>query len=277
MVANPLVVRSGSKRLPHSRLGCLTCKRRKRKCDEHHPECQNCIRLGLEYEYDKTQSGSSLTISASDATEKPAPARLQSQNPVHAPDATQSPAQTEQAKEKPEQPPVKIRLYRSLMPLSPKPDTQVTTKDSVEDGRTAPTSVSAAVNTEKPTSRSASVGNSGRSDALNAVAGPDDGSLAGETSTTSSSSIVVPLFNEESLDPQLQSDSHVLQRSGSSSATAATFSSTPGTIAPSDTMNTRNVAADATSRSLFDRRIKPCSQYLQKNPNAVPLATLTRL
>lgn len=40
--------KSGEKR---SRLGCNTCKRRRVKCDERHPNCLRCEKLGLECEY----------------------------------------------------------------------------------------------------------------------------------------------------------------------------------------------------------------------------------
>ncbi|KAL4924622.1 Zn(II)2Cys6 transcription factor [Aspergillus undulatus] len=33
---------------PHSRSGCLTCRRRKKKCDEHHPICTACLRNALD-------------------------------------------------------------------------------------------------------------------------------------------------------------------------------------------------------------------------------------
>ncbi|ODV82843.1 hypothetical protein CANARDRAFT_10134 [[Candida] arabinofermentans NRRL YB-2248] len=36
-----------------TRTGCLTCKRRKKKCDEIKPKCYNCTRLKLECSYDK--------------------------------------------------------------------------------------------------------------------------------------------------------------------------------------------------------------------------------
>ncbi|PRT52771.1 Sterol uptake control protein 2 [Wickerhamiella sorbophila] len=41
------------KRRPHtkSRNGCITCKRRRVKCDELHPKCRNCIHLRLECRY----------------------------------------------------------------------------------------------------------------------------------------------------------------------------------------------------------------------------------
>lgn len=42
-----------TKRRPHSksRLGCQTCKRRRVKCDETHPQCKNCQHLELECTY----------------------------------------------------------------------------------------------------------------------------------------------------------------------------------------------------------------------------------
>ncbi|TIA51384.1 hypothetical protein D6C79_02569, partial [Aureobasidium pullulans] len=41
------------KRRPHvkSKNGCLTCKRRQVRCDEHRPECLNCGRLSRKCEY----------------------------------------------------------------------------------------------------------------------------------------------------------------------------------------------------------------------------------
>ncbi|KAK4154763.1 hypothetical protein C8A00DRAFT_32431 [Chaetomidium leptoderma] len=48
-----------------SRRGCLSCKRRKVKCQETLPECSNCIRIGLLCEYPDTRPKSSLALSAS--------------------------------------------------------------------------------------------------------------------------------------------------------------------------------------------------------------------
>lgn len=36
-----------------SRNGCLTCRRRRVKCDEIHPKCNHCVRLGLSCSYQK--------------------------------------------------------------------------------------------------------------------------------------------------------------------------------------------------------------------------------
>ncbi|KAL5621121.1 hypothetical protein FOBRF1_004367 [Fusarium oxysporum] len=47
---SPFPVASTRKRKKHSRSrsGCLTCRRRRRKCDGHHPTCQECQARGVE-------------------------------------------------------------------------------------------------------------------------------------------------------------------------------------------------------------------------------------
>ncbi|KUJ18778.1 uncharacterized protein LY89DRAFT_504603 [Mollisia scopiformis] len=44
-------------RRPHrkTKTGCATCKKRKRKCDEQRPECENCIKHSLNCDYAPSQ------------------------------------------------------------------------------------------------------------------------------------------------------------------------------------------------------------------------------
>jgi hypothetical protein len=57
-----------------SRRGCVNCKRRKIKCQENLPECQNCHRLGLVCEY--------LLPSITRAPAQPAPSKALSTIPA---------------------------------------------------------------------------------------------------------------------------------------------------------------------------------------------------
>ncbi|KAK9476372.1 hypothetical protein V1514DRAFT_337148 [Lipomyces japonicus] len=45
---NPALV---NKKIPRSRNGCWTCRNRKIKCDEIHPKCTPCVRLGASCDY----------------------------------------------------------------------------------------------------------------------------------------------------------------------------------------------------------------------------------
>ena len=48
-----------------SRRGCFSCKRRRVKCQEKIPSCDNCYRLGLRCEYPQSQDSDLMTLPAS--------------------------------------------------------------------------------------------------------------------------------------------------------------------------------------------------------------------
>ncbi|TEA21518.1 Transcriptional regulatory protein moc3 [Colletotrichum sidae] len=83
------------RRSVRSREGCLTCKRRKVKCDESRPRCSHCERLNLECKW-RSQSSSSAqaTLAAAAAASASASAGVDHSPAVrsHATDASVSPA-----------------------------------------------------------------------------------------------------------------------------------------------------------------------------------------
>lgn len=72
----PLVARRAGYDRPHrrrSRNGCLTCKRRKVRCNEQRPHCFHCQRLGLECQWqDAAAAAPRLPSPPGDAQEGPA-------------------------------------------------------------------------------------------------------------------------------------------------------------------------------------------------------------
>jgi hypothetical protein len=56
-----------------SRKGCLSCKRRRVKCPETLPECDNCRRLGLSCHYPKGNEGPRFSVSSSSSASSSSP------------------------------------------------------------------------------------------------------------------------------------------------------------------------------------------------------------
>ncbi|KAH6653315.1 putative C6 transcription factor [Truncatella angustata] len=51
MSQSPLPAEGSRRRLPKSKTGCRTCKKRKVKCDEGHPACRNCVKHGVDCDF----------------------------------------------------------------------------------------------------------------------------------------------------------------------------------------------------------------------------------
>ncbi|KAH8702888.1 putative Zn(II)2Cys6 transcription factor-like protein [Phaeosphaeriaceae sp. PMI808] len=63
---------------PRSRTGCLTCRTRRKRCDNRHPQCANCTRLNLTCEW---QPQRKLTIETTRSAASPSP-ELQISSPL---------------------------------------------------------------------------------------------------------------------------------------------------------------------------------------------------
>lgn len=67
-------------RLGHSRCktGCLPCRRRKKKCDELHPQCSACRRNGLKCEWSEKRGFQVTSMSQSSIPTPPSPSQISS-------------------------------------------------------------------------------------------------------------------------------------------------------------------------------------------------------
>ncbi|KAF1917472.1 fungal-specific transcription factor domain-containing protein [Ampelomyces quisqualis] len=63
---------------PRSRTGCLTCRSRRKRCDNRHPQCTNCTRLNLECEWQQQQK-----VVAESSFLSPSSPRLKVAGPLH--------------------------------------------------------------------------------------------------------------------------------------------------------------------------------------------------
>jgi hypothetical protein len=64
-----------------SRTGCLTCKRRRIKCEENRPSCTQCIKRRLQCEWPEIQIRDEGVVMQSGFSSPPIPAQLQSAEP----------------------------------------------------------------------------------------------------------------------------------------------------------------------------------------------------
>jgi hypothetical protein len=72
-----------------SRRGCFNCKRRRIKCNEKHPDCNHCIKAGLQCEYPlniiNTAQGTSTPHARELSSLPPTPETFVSYNQAHSP------------------------------------------------------------------------------------------------------------------------------------------------------------------------------------------------
>ncbi|OAK97315.1 putative Zn(II)2Cys6 transcription factor-like protein [Phaeosphaeriaceae sp. SRC1lsM3a] len=64
---------------PRSRTGCLTCRSRRKRCDNRHPQCNNCTRLNLACEWQPQRK----VVTETSTSPSPSDAQLQVTGPLH--------------------------------------------------------------------------------------------------------------------------------------------------------------------------------------------------
>ncbi|KAH7408763.1 fungal-specific transcription factor domain-containing protein [Phaeosphaeria sp. MPI-PUGE-AT-0046c] len=64
---------------PRSRTGCLTCRSRRKRCDNQHPQCNNCTRLNLACEWQPQRK----VVADVSASPVPSDAQIQVTGPLH--------------------------------------------------------------------------------------------------------------------------------------------------------------------------------------------------
>jgi transcriptional activator protein UGA3 len=64
---------------PRSRTGCLTCRSRRKRCDNRHPQCANCTRLNLKCEWQPQRK----IVAESSSSPSPSNPELQITGPLH--------------------------------------------------------------------------------------------------------------------------------------------------------------------------------------------------
>lgn len=125
-----------------TKTGCLTCRRRKKKCDEQKPECQNCIKGGFVCSGYQPQKGNWLK-----QDQKPQVVNIESKDPNYVPPGPYGMPATNQYGQtvhQPKQNPLPAP-YRNQPPLRINPPTQPPIMNSEDDRPTASTIPSASV------------------------------------------------------------------------------------------------------------------------------------